>query len=403
MAKENIVLLSRASFDVLKKDDQILDVLADYDVFYMFSLRSSHLPPKSAVKELHVIELKGNEEYIASLIELINNNNKLSYIVSTSEQDLLPSAYARERLGLPGLTVQQSEYFRDKVAMKNGLIGKVPFPDFIDTHEFNEIRNFFQTYKKIIMKPKRGTGSQDCYVIHNLEELEQVLHTVQGQQSGFFIEQFLDMPIYHFDALVRDGKMMFATIGRYDHPPLNYSDFDWLITTISNEPTELYLKTSEMLLKVIDSYGVRDGVFHMEVFADDQEVYFGEIAARPAGGGIPEAIYQTWGVHLFEEHVRLQLQLAARFESDKVFPVKYAGNMLYLPSRSGVVSNFDAAPLLSNPLVKSVTQHVENGQQVGQVRYSADTIFTAAIAADTPDELDAAIKHVKNNTFVIIS
>ncbi len=116
--KDNVVVVSRAGFELITRNNQLINSLVDYNLFCFYSIRSHSLPPCSLVKELHLIELRDSENYLPSMISLLNNRYPISHLVSISEQDLLPAAHARDKLRLPGLTVEQAMYFRDKLIMK---------------------------------------------------------------------------------------------------------------------------------------------------------------------------------------------------------------------------------------------------------------------------------------------
>jgi biotin carboxylase len=401
--KKNALIISRASFQTVTKDERIVPTLENYNLFFVYSVRSNHLPPRFLYKELHLVELRNSEDYITSLAELINTKSKLDYIVSVSEQDLLPAAYARENLGLPGLTVEQAEVFRNKVKMKLAIEPVILYPEFIYSQDIDELIKFLDHHKKVILKPILGYGSQNCYVINSSEQLINVCNSLGKEFSEYFIESFCEYPIYHLDALVRNGKIIFSSIGKYNQPPLNFADSNWLISIITNDESALLNNAQDMLKQILECHGINDGVFHLEFFSPTEDVLlFGEIAIRPAGGGITEAIYKAWGIHLFEEHIRIQLGLAPLYTSFINAPIKYSANMLYYSKTSGVIKDIDLSSIQNHPSVRSVAIHTEIGSTVDAARYSADALFTVALVADTYDALEQSIVFINQNSSVVI-
>jgi len=397
--KESILIVSRNSFAAITRESKLIDTLLGYDLFCIYSPRANALPPKEVCKELHLVELRDSEEYIASLASVIDSRYPLARVVSVSEQDLLPAAAARDRLKLPGLSRADAEPFRDKVRMKERVRGIVKVPEELLELRPDVLAKFRQRHSKIIVKPRAGYGSQNCFVIDSDAELAMILQQLEGQLGNYFAEQFISLPVYHLDALVRNGQCLFACLGTYNHPPMDFESSQWLVSTISNEPTALYKKASTLLSQLVECFGVADGVFHLEFFASDDELYFGEIAIRPAGGGITDAISRAWGVHLYEEHVRLQLGLAPK-ASPGSYAVRHAANMLYYNDKAGELTRLDLSRVQADPLVRDVHVHAQTGRDIDAARYSGDALFTTAIVADFAVELDAAVRGVMRNAVV---
>ncbi len=392
-----MAVVSRSGYDAITRDGRLIETLSAYGLIFVYSVRSRHFPPFDLGRELHVIEMRNAEAYVSSLLAAVHQRYPLTRVISISEQDFILAAHAREALGLPGLSVAEATRYRDKVDMKSHLQPDIRHPAFLVTSLWDEVDAFLRAHGRIIVKPRRGAGSQDCHVITGADELEKCRQQIGNQLVNYFAEVYIDMPVYHLDALVRGGALRFATLGIYSHPPLQFAQSDWLTTISTNAPSRLYNHATSLLMKVLSSYGTHDGVFHLEFFASGDTVYFGEIAIRPAGGGIPETIYQAWGVHLFEEHVRIQLGLPP--ESSTVVTsgsdAKWAATMLYLPAKGGVLRRLRLEQVRSHPCVRSVSPHVSEGQRIAGARYSADCLFTVNIVADDRTQLESAIDDVK--------
>lgn len=400
--KNNIVVVSRNSYNAITKNHLLIDCLEGKDLFFIYSPRARELPNKSVAKEIHLVELRQSEAYISALTSVINSRYPIDYIVSVSEQDLLPAAAARTHLKLPGLDLETAQLFRNKLLMKSKLAGKVDMPDHTSNLSLENLRSFFRKHGKIIVKPHSGYGSQDCYVVNREEEIASVLEGIGDKSAEYFSEQFVDLPIYHFDALVRNGAVLFSSLGTYSHPPLQYIGSEWLVSVISNEESDLYRAALDMLKAITREFGVEDGVFHLEFFASKSEVYFGEIAIRPGGGGITDAIHRAWGVHLYEEHVRLQLQLPPKTKSAK-HEVKHAANMIHYASKNGRVANLNVEQVSMLPNVVDVHVHVEAGTTIESARYSGDALFTVVVVSDTQGDLTHSIQAVMNRQVVEVA
>lgn len=401
--KDNIVLISRAGYELITENENLIETLQSYNLFAVYSIRTHELPPRSCIKELHLVELRESEQYLPALVSTIDQRNSIKHVVSISEQDLIPAAHARKALNLPGLTIEQAENYRDKALMKSKLQKSgIHCADYAIVHNFKEAETFLLKHGKIILKPRDGYGSQECQIVDGRSSLMDAWKLIEDHPSRYILEQFISLPVYHFDALVRDGELIFASLGSYERPPLNFAASEWRSTRLSNESTPLYQQGTAMLLKVLQAFDTADGVFHLEFFANEDETFFNEIAIRPGGGGITEAIYHAWGVHLNEEHVRIQLELPSKISDKTTFPVRFAASQLYISLNSGKLRNVNIPGLLANESVKSAKVHYKIGEHVDKARYSSDSVLAAALVSDSREALETGISFVKEHSKITI-
>jgi biotin carboxylase len=232
------------------------------------------------------------------------------YIVALHEKDLLLAARVRARHGLPGPTEAETWPFRDKVAMKDRLraAGYPSIPQYIDSSTFTTVGQLPWRGTQLVVKARRGLGASEVRIVPWSTSAVLAAHSeLRLAAADCEIEEYIDAPMFHCDSVVEDGRITFASASRYVRNPGSFSTSDHLgnVTLRPNDPPRAELL--EHNAKVIAALGLRNGVTHIEFFADDERgVVFCEAAARPGGGGIDECVRRTTGVNLVRAAVRLQ-------------------------------------------------------------------------------------------------
>jgi len=209
-------------------------------------------------------------------------------VVCLWEPGVLLAARLRERLGVPGMGVEQSELYRDKDLMKQAVSAagvRCPLHAAANTaagvREAAEVVGY-----PLIIKPIDGAGSMDTYRVADAAELEAAIAKM-GHVPAVNVEEFIEADEYTFDTICIDGQIQYFNIGFYRPRPLVARQEQWI------SPQTLTLRDVDaphlqggvaMGRAVLDALEFRDGFTHMEWYRKaDGEVVFGEIAARPPG------------------------------------------------------------------------------------------------------------------------
>lgn len=398
-----IAIVARADYDLLLRDGEIIEPLRGRPLIFIHSVRTSRLPPLKSCAEFHLIELRDCNDYLTQLLRAIMSRHSLSQVLTISEQDLSPVVAARNALGFSGISVSQAERYRDKVVMKRALDGcGIPIPAFADGIDDRGIRDLFTRYGKLVAKPRDGYGAQGISVLTKPSDVDAFLEWQDSRRCGYLVEQFVNGDVHHLDAVVRNGEILFSSLGRYEVPPLNFSGRRWAGTRFTNRKDAIHKAACDLLSTVLRAFGTLDGVFHFEFFFSDGILTFGEIAIRPVGGGVAEAIYDAFGVHLVEEHVRIQLGLPPGTASARE-DIAYGASLLMLSEVPGVISRYEGLDANQYRSLKRVNFHRVKGEWVAPTRYSADSLLTCSLAASDASVLDVDILAIQRNACVVLS
>lgn len=258
----------------------------------------------------------------------------IKYIVPNFEGVLEVAAELRQRFNVPGLTVDETKKYRDKYVMKSIMKeNNINCAYFCLLNNREEINEFVVKYKfPVVIKPRDGFGSKDTYIIKNEDELDNTLRIIQKDIKNFMMEKFVVGDEYHYDAIVEDGKVLFYSLGKYHNNLINTvndTKLDGTIVYPQNNKNEEKSKINNFARKAIKAMKVKKAIIHMEVFYGE-DIYFGEMGLRPAGGYIWKDIYNTSNVDIYDvylkymvdEPVKLDVKPRDVFTGNGVFPYK---------------------------------------------------------------------------------
>ncbi|ELH0897350.1 ATP-grasp domain-containing protein [Vibrio fluvialis] len=394
------VVVSRNDYTSIVKDGDVIAPLKVGNIIYVFSVHCSVIPINTPFEELHLIELVNAQHYLVDLLTSIGTRHRIRDIVFTGEEDLLPVAYARQALGLPGVHPEQAHLFRNKLLMKQRLAPtSITIPAYAPASERQRLFAMLNQFGKLIIKPQDGYSSKAITVVSSPQELEHYLSDNREYLDQYLAEEFITNDMFHLDAVVANGDILFSTLGKYDQPLFEYRDHQWIISRLTNRSSPLHEQAKRALRQILKHFDTHSGVFHFEFFSDGESVVFCEIAMRPAGGAISEAIYEIWGVHLHE--INVQLQLGKPFVLPELED-KHAAIMLLTSQQYGSIrALLEQEFLIQNghPVLKSK----QVGDKVSPCRFSSDSILNiVAIKADDA-QLDHAIEEIKSKQYYHIT
>lgn len=225
-------------------------------------------------------------------------------VESLWEPLMILAARIRLRLGLPGLTVEQTIPFRDKEHMKVRLdAAGIRTPHHYRARSGAEVREAIEQIGfPAILKPIAGAGSDMTFRVDDVAQLGAVIDEVGGVPE-VSVEEFVDGQEFTFDTICAGGRILFYNVCWYRPRPLIGKTNEWISqqTVALKDPDVEYLAAGrEMGRRVLEALRFQDGFTHMEWYLTDSgEAVFGEIGARPPGGRTVDAMNWTADIDLF--------------------------------------------------------------------------------------------------------
>jgi biotin carboxylase len=254
----------------------------------------------------------------------------IDHVASLWEPTMVLAARIRERLGIPGMTVEQTVPFRDKERMKQVLdAAGIRTPHHYKRDTAAGIREAAERIGfPIIVKPIAGAGSADTYRVDGADDLEHVLTRLRWVDE-VSVEEFVEATEYTYDTICAGGEVLFDNVAWYRPRPLIARQLEWVspVTTVLRNIDAPELASGRAMGRdVLRALGFRDGFTHMEWFRrENGEVVFGEIGARPAGARTVDVMNFANDIDLFQQWAealirgRLSEPINRRFNAASIF------------------------------------------------------------------------------------
>lgn len=249
---------------------------------------------------------------INNAVSYLVRSNDIDRITALDDYDVATAATLREHLRLPGLGETVARYFRDKLAMRTQASRiNLPVPAFTGLFNYDALGEFMASVPAPwVLKPRFEAGAVGIRKLYESEQVWRSLDELGDQQSFYLLEQFVPGDIFHVDALVWDGAILFATVSRYGAPPLALVSEGGIFNTRilsreSAEHQELWRLTSDL----VQGFRLPYGVTHTEYIraAEDGQFRFLETSARVGGAHIDRMVEAATGVSLWSEVARMDL------------------------------------------------------------------------------------------------
>ncbi len=237
-------------------------------------------------------------------------------VLSNWEPLVLLAARMRERWGVPGMSTDVVNGFRDKKLMKDRVAAaglRVPRSERVTrTTTEDTAKRTREAAEKIgfplIIKPIAGAGSADTYSCRDEEQLERAIAlTARVRETS--VEEYVEGEEFTYDTLCVGGEPVYENVAQYLPKPLEARSEEWIspvIITVRDLSQPKIQQGIALGRKVLKALNMGDGFTHMEwFFTPKGEVVFGEIGCRPGGARLVDQMNYTSDVDLFREWARV--------------------------------------------------------------------------------------------------
>jgi biotin carboxylase len=261
----------------------------------------------------------------------------LDRILGTLEQLQVPLAQARERLGLPGLTVAAAENFRDKARMKTALrAAGLPCARHRLATSASEAWAFaHEVGYPLVVKPPAGAGAKATFRVESAGALGEALAVhAPTAANPVLLEEFVLGEEHSFDTVSIHGKPVWHSLSHYRPTPLEVLRHPWIQWCVQI-PREVDHPRYDDIRKVgwaaLDVLGMGTGVTHMEWFRrPDGSLAISEVAARPPGAQFCTLISYAHDIDFYAAWARVVI-----FDAFEVPQRRYSAGAAYLRGQGG--------------------------------------------------------------------
>jgi biotin carboxylase len=248
----------------------------------------------------------------ADVVERVTSwlrGREVDRVLANWEVMVVTAARLRERFGVPGMTVDTVQGFRDKQLMKDRVAAAgLRVPRAVRVRTVAETRAAAaQIGFPLIVKPIAGAGSADTYRVDDGAGLDAALARMRHVTEAS-CEEFVEGEEYTFDTVSIAGVAAFANVAQYLPRPLDARSHEWISPVIITVRDLAQPKLAEGIAlghRVLGALGMGDGFTHMEWYRKaGGEVVFGEIGCRPGGAHLVDQMNYTCDIDLFREWAR---------------------------------------------------------------------------------------------------
>lgn len=246
---------------------------------------------------------------VARAVHRVARARAVDRLETLDERLIESAAAARERLGIPGLSVASARLCRDKPLMKEALRrAGLPCAESTAASTRAELVAFAERVGlPLIVKPRAGLGAQKTFRIDGRRDLERAARELALDAGGSVaVEEFVEGHEGFYDTLSIAGEPQLEFISHYYPSVLEaLSDRKIVPRIAATNRVELdsYRELREIGRQVIRALGIGTSATHMEWFFGPKGLKVSEIGARPPGERLWDLycvgndldLYRAWG------------------------------------------------------------------------------------------------------------
>ena len=289
-------------------------------VYLLTAKKLEHKPwPHEAVDEFFYLEDDSNSlanfEHILLGLSHVLRSRKVDRVVALDDFDVEKAALVREHFRIPGMGQTTARYFRDKLAMRvQARDAGIRVPTFSALFNDVEITEYLQNSQAPwVIKPRAEASATGIKKVHGFDEAWQTIHDLGDNRHNYLIEQFKPGDVYHVDALMLDGRVIFERSSQYLNTPFEVAHGGGIFRSVTvpfgSKDAKSLKKVNDQVMK---AFGMRFSASHTEMIKchDDGEFYFLETASRVGGAHLAEMVEFSSGINLWREWAKVETAMA---------------------------------------------------------------------------------------------
>jgi biotin carboxylase len=252
--------------------------------------------PIADAQKIVTTPLFNTTKKLRQIIEQAFGNEQFSHVIAGSEAAVYPAAVARRIVGARASPITTALRCRDKLAMKEYLSDyDIPMTRFLaESSLSSQAEAFDYLGSPLVRKQRKAYGGR------SFELLTQEQGLVLQKNGRNILEKFVSAPEASIESFVNDGEIKFVNTTSYlEKRHVN------LVPAAFDESLQADMLTLNR--QVIEALKINWGITHLEVYLTGNGLLFGEIALRPPGGYIMNAMQHAYGFNPWEAFIAMEL------------------------------------------------------------------------------------------------
>jgi len=311
-------------------------------------------------------------------------------------------------MGIGGQTEASALCFRDKVIMKEILEKNLP----------SDVREYFSTpicarvssastiikfvalhSLPIVVKPTRGMGSMDTYLIHSEGDLKQMMTkgvaTYPDGPIDYEVEKFCVGKMYHIDGFVLNGVCRVIWPSTYINTCSGFQNSKFLGSHSLHKDNPLTPRLQKCVVEILKALDQPPSYsFHVEVFHTPEDKFvFCEAACRTGGAGVSGVFTELMGCDLNKAIVQVQCGDEPTWEfpdswENQQSPEGCAGWIVVYPK----IGELASIPLSGCPYEEAYSYVPTNKKIFFSREHCTDALGSFLVRAKTEDQVTEFIE-----------
>ncbi len=280
--------------------------------------------PYESLEGIHYMHSLANRQHVINAASYMARGLQFDLIIPLDEYEVQTAGALREHFVMPGMTASEAQPFNDKLAMRvRARAAGIPVPEFTPVFNYDILREWMaRVPPPWLLKPRHEAGAMGIKRCEDAEQVWRWLDQLGDEQSRRLLEQFVPSDVFHVDALVWQGQVVFTIAGAYGKPPLSVSHSGGVFIThtlpAESEEAQRLAALNAQVIGALAPQGF-SGAVHAEYLRalDTGRWLFLEAGARVGGANIADMIERATGVNPWAEWARIEV---ARFLGEDYAP-----------------------------------------------------------------------------------
>ncbi|WP_164669957.1 ATP-grasp domain-containing protein [Virgibacillus doumboii] len=350
----------------------------------------------------HLIE--DIDEVENTIIDLMNRFNINSIISFTDKnQGVFLANFFSNKYSLFSDNLDAIKFFNDKNKTRELLkMHDLNSVKFIKSRNPDEIFNFIENYKKVVVKPITGQGSKDVYKVDNKTKSDDLKCLLNFNKEMYLIEEFIEGDEFSVEVASFNGEHKVLGITRKFLSGLKKYPF-----VERGHIFPALLKNSDMeyinryIIEFLKLSGIRNGISHNEIKLKNGIPILIESQLRPGGDLIPRLIELTKGIDIHELAIEIYTDEGRLFSLLEKEDTELHAGIVYLFPNTGKVRDDVELPSNNLELDKFIV-NIKKGDVIEEITCTDDRKYGYLVGVDNDYNklkvsLDQLLVQIYNN------
>lgn len=327
----------------------LLDVLRERDIPFTV-WRDKASASAAGAEQVVTAPLWNTAASLRSFIDETFGTTQFTHVIAGTDAAVHPASVARRRVGARLSVTTTALRCRDKLAMKEYLSGfDIPMTDFMpESSVASAAEAFARLGTPVVRKLRKSSGTRGMEFIHEPERL------VLRRNGRNLLERYVSAPEASIESFVNGGDIKFINTTRY----LEKGHVNFVPSALDEDVLESMLSLNR---RVIEALKIEWGITHLEVYLCEDGILFGEIALRPPGGYIMNAMQYAYEFDPWQALVAMELDESFGFPSR---PTGYCCAEVFHPGAGTVAAIHGEEAVANHPATREFRIKVRQGDTI---------------------------------------